>query len=178
MRKCDDYLTCTGYKYAPEQFRAYLIKGFKTNKRGQRVPIYAEIELDATERSDCGLAYVNGKESAIKALKKVIRKRERRLQPYMTYGNYLVNSDRYVFTRDLIFPDALNNRLLAYKEWKRCCEQNNWMYEAYTVETGTFIPGRDNKPETRTELIPIDRNRHIRLRCVANDLYNETIYRN
>lgn len=177
MRKCDKYLLVTGDKYAPEQFRAFFVKGFTVNKKGQRVPVKVEIELDANERSECGLAYVNSIWAAKQELKKIIRKRERRLQPYMTYGNYLVNSDRYVFTRDLIFPDTLDNRLLAYKEWKRCCEQNDWMYEAYTVETGTFIPGQDNRPETKTELIPIDKNRHIRLNCVKNDLYNTTIYK-
>ena len=177
MRKCDKYLLVTGYKYAPEQFRAFFVRGFTVNKKGQRIPIKTEIELDANERSACGLAYVNSIWAAKQALKKVIRKRERRLQPYMTYGNYLVNSDKYVFTRDLIFPDTLNNRLLAYKEWKRFCEQSNWMYEAYTVETGTFIPGQDNRPETKTELVPIDKKRHIRLNCVKNDLYNTTIYK-
>jgi len=84
----------SGYRYAPESFRAY-----KGTEKGER----REIPLSTEQRNTLGYLYLTqDAESAIAYIKRVERERERKNQLYMTYG-FLTREapGTYLFCKDI-----------------------------------------------------------------------------
>lgn len=161
MRKCDNYLGIYCYRYAPESFRAYFAK--------------KEICLTAEERDECGTAYCTGGENAaVKALKRVIRKRERKEKLYVTYGNFYKNKLReYAFTQELATDgNDLRSRLYAYKTWKDYCQSRDWKLSTCIIEEGTVNPfDGKNKAIQREISEELDPCRKIKITFRTNTIY-------
>ena len=173
MRKCDNYLRLYCYKYAPESFKAFFIKGYIQHKH-YKEKITIEISLDYNERSECGNAYCcHGVKAAMDVLKRVLRKQERNEKHYVTYGNFYVdNPKQYAFTHDLEVPDDLQHRLYAYKEWKDFLKRTNYIARTIRMQEGQFNPFENNKAVKETIIEEkIDPNRRVKIHFRSNTIY-------
>ena len=128
MRKCDEYLSVSCYRYAPERFKAYRVTGFSNGNRN--IPEYEEIQLNSAEISTCGNALLcKGREAAIAEVKRILRKRDRATQ-YVTYGfRFAENPRQYIY-----IPGNLANvtdfpaRVRAYKYMIEHAERKGWKH--------------------------------------------------
>lgn len=143
MRKCDSYLSISGYKYAPEQFKAYRVTGFSNGNRN--VPIYKRIDLTYGETRECGNALAcNGKEAALGVLKRILRERERKTERRCTIGFKEQGGGRrfaYIADNTARFYD-LDGMLRAFRRLKLCIEHNGtWISEMQRATLdGNFKP--------------------------------------
>lgn len=128
MRKCDNYLCCSGYKYAPEQFKAYKVVGFSNGNKN--VPMYEQIQLTPDETSTCGYELVTkGKAAAIAKLKTILRKREQNKKRYINYGFRMVDDEKqfaYIPGRGIPANANMESKLHAYKTVKANMEYLKW----------------------------------------------------
>lgn len=175
MRKCDKYFAVSCYRYAPESFKAFYVKEFKNGNKN--IPCYTEITLNSSEKSVCGNAYIcKGRSAAIAELKKIIRKREQKEKHRVTYGNVLENDQtKFVYTSSLfVNADSLENRLFAFKEWKRTVIEAGYKYQAAALVETEIIPTqngvRAHKKTEREVYEPISRKM-----CVIS-VKSNTIY--
>lgn len=133
MRKCDSYITCSGYKYAPEQFKAYRVTGFSNGNRN--IPIYEEIILSPDEKQECGYKLcTEGKPAAIAKLKSIMRERERKTKKSISYGYRLVDDKkRFAFIPGYGVPyDApMSRKLDTYRKVKANMEYLNWEHVSF-----------------------------------------------
>ena len=159
MRKCDSYLSISGYKYAPEQFKAYRVTGFSNGNRN--VPIYKCIDLTYDETRKCGSALAcNGKEAARAVLKRILRERERKTERRCTIGfKEQGDGKRFAYIADNTarFYD-LDGMLRAFKRVKRAIKQNGtWISEMQMATLDGHF-----KPESVKEIgYHVDMNRPI-----------------
>lgn len=132
MRKCDQYFAVSGYKYAPEQFKAYRVVGFSNGNRN--IPLYDKIELTSEEISECGMAMITGgRNASIAKLKKILRNRDC-VESWITYGfRYVDHPTQFVYLRGPIARRGdLGSRLETYKRIVRQLSEQNWEHETFT----------------------------------------------
>ena len=130
MRKCDQYFAVSGYRYAPEQFKAYRVVGFSNGNRN--IPLYDKIELTSEETSECGMAMCSGnREAAIAKLKKILRKRDHAASK-ITYGfRYVDHPNEFVYLRTCALRDDLQSRLWLFKQCLWQFEKMGWEHETF-----------------------------------------------
>ena len=132
MRKCDQYFAVSGYRYAPEQFKAYRVVGFSNGNRN--IPMYDKIELTPEETSECGMAMCSGnRDAAIAKLKKILRKRDH-TESWITYGfRFVDHPTQFVYLRGPIARrNDLSSRFETYKRIVWQLEKQNWEHETFT----------------------------------------------
>lgn len=173
MRKCDNYLKISCYKYAPESFKAFLLTGYKGKYNNK--PCYTEIPLTYAERGQCGYIFAcNGLDDARAELKRVIRKRESKDRILITYGSKdKNNATRYYYTQQLaVNNDDINQRLYAYKQWKDYCQRLDWKLESYEVEEAKIDFDHPNKqPEKRVIYNELVIGKFIKVWGESNTIY-------
>jgi hypothetical protein len=143
MRKCDAYLCFSGYRYAPEQFKAYRVTGFSNGNKN--IPMYEQIQLDHEERHACGYALcTKGKDAARAELKRILRKREREQKYYYSVGfKEQGNGKQFAFIRELY--NTLDNQqgmLYLYKRVKDAIIKQGCHVATHTMATldGQYKP--------------------------------------
>lgn len=166
MRKCDNYLAVSGYRYAPEQFKAYRVTGFSNGNRN--VPVYERIKLSYEETSKCGNALcTQGRNAAVTILKKILRERNKKPQYYITIG-FMSKTypTQYRFTQDIrTLPDKLGNRLNVYKEFKKYCIAHDCKFPAYTQ---AVLDGNYKAKEVVEVYDEIDIKRPVMVKLMCN----------
>jgi hypothetical protein len=154
MRKCDEYLACSGYRYAPEQFKAYRITGFSNGNHN--VPLYEQIELDYEETRECGMALCIGNtKEAIAKLKTILCKREQKSKRHITYGFVHVDNPKrysYVQQRWISHDAKIDDKLYLFKFVKDQMEHNNWETEPVVMEEAVLGAGFSVESKTTRTL--------------------------
>lgn len=152
-RKHDKFSYTYGWKTAPEQWNFYW-----NNKL---------IQLDSDMRSRVACLMLEGKENEAESiLKRILRKQEKE-DSYICIGFYGVCNSQYYFTQQLKCKrNDMQDKLYAYKEWKRYIQSKNCDLSTHTVTSGYLTP--DGKmTEGRTEethnIVDIKRSVIIRL---------------
>lgn len=125
-KKFDRYLDMQCYRYAPEQFKAFLITGFSDINRCH--PIYREIKLSYEETQRCGNTLIcQGREGALAELKRILRARIRNKSCFYTIGFMSRQGNDYAFFRELSFKrDNQQEALYVYKEVKEHFSKLDW----------------------------------------------------
>ena len=111
---------------------------------------------------------LSGKEAEAEAiLKRLLRKQEKE-ENYICISFYRANSTQYYFTQQLrCISNHLQEKLYAYKEWKRYIKSKNCVLSTHTVTSGYLMP--DGKmTEEKTEEIhnKIDLKRPVTIRLI------------
>ena len=144
-RKHEKFTYSYGWKLAPEQWY------FGWNGK--------PIQLDASTRSQVAMLMISGKETEAEAiLKRLLRKQEKE-DSYICIGFYTEDGKDYYFTQDLkCRRDNLQDKLYAFKEWKRYIEAREGCLSTHTVTTGYLAPdgkmteGKEEAPHNRIDL--------------------------
>ena len=148
-RKHDKLFKYGGYRYAPEQW------GFSYNGK--------QINLDTDTKTTLAMLVISGKrKEAEDELKRLLRKEEKQINDFVTFGFFGKNSNKYYFTSQLsAHRNNLAEKLRIYKEWKRyIIEDKNGKLQPFVVTSGYFTPyGTEEKREEDTSIV-IDFKRH------------------
>ena len=144
-RKHERFTYSYGWKTAPEQWH------FGWNGK--------PIQLDASTRSQVAMLMIAGKETEAEAiLKRLLRKQEKE-DSFVCIGFYTEDGKDYYFTQDLkCRRDNLQDKLYAFKEWKRYIEARDCSLSTHTVTTGYLAPdgrmteGKEEIPQNRIDL--------------------------
>ena len=122
------------YRYAPESFRCSV----------DGKPFFPQ----DPSHFGCLLFAGRGKE-AEDEIKRIVRA-QRRAPRLVTIGfRSAENPRRYFFTRSLSArEDSLEERLDAFREWKKYILSRDGVVETYSVEEGDFVPGKANTAST------------------------------
>lgn len=125
-RKHEKFSYSFGWRTAPEQWH------FGWNEKS--------IQLDNSIRSQLAMLMIQGEETkAEDILKRILRKQEKE-ESYVCIGFYSENGKEYYFTQDLkCRSDDLQDKLLAYKEWKRYIKERNCDLTTHTVTSGCLM---------------------------------------
>ncbi|MDD4509496.1 MAG: hypothetical protein PHY23_01035 [Oscillospiraceae bacterium] len=127
----------SGYRYAPESFRAYCSQPNGGKK---------EIPLSVEEQSGLGYCYITkGSKAALDYIKNIDRERQRKCRLYMAYGFWTQEDPKvYLYSRQIIFrADApLSRRFEAYRGIKDCLRETNGKVKTGATCTldGYFCP--------------------------------------
>lgn len=153
-RKHDKFTYSYGWRTAPEQWNFYWNDKL--------------IRLDNDTRSTIACFMLSGKEAEAEAiLKRLLRKQEKE-ENYICISFYRANSTQYYFTQQLrCISNHLQEKLYAYKEWKRYIKSKNCVLSTHTVTSGYLMP--DGKmTEEKTEEIhnKIDLKRPVTIRLI------------
>lgn len=155
MARKHEEFTYSGYKYSPESFRFYMNGKY--------------INLDAQSAHDIACMVISGrKKEAEDTLKRILRNAEKETNDYICIGFYGVNSDTYYFTQDLkCNKNNLQDKLHAYKEWKRYIKSKNCDLSTHTVTSGLLTPdGKMTKEREENVLDKVDLSRPCIIRLV------------
>ena len=125
--------TCTGYKYAPESFKCYMVI---INPDGYNHSYYEVKEFTNEENNKVGLTYLSGgKEKAEAKIKHIIRGKKENNNT-ITYGYRVLNENglicylEYNRTED---DSDIQQKLKVYKNIKEHCQKENYIVSYYTV---------------------------------------------
>lgn len=169
MRKIDNYIAVSCYKYAPESFKAYIVLSFSHGNKN--IPEYTEIKLTADEKSRCGYIFVTkGRKAAVDEIKRIIRKAEKQNARKITFGATLKSNKKafVYFKYQEADADNITDKLQAYKHIKELFELKGWTDTRYEKATlnGQF------KVEDRQQIIE-ELNRQL---IIVNILDRQHIY--
>ena len=136
MRKIDNYIAVSCYKYATESFKAYIVLSFSHGNKN--IPEYTEIKLTADEKSRCGYAYATkGRRAAVDEVKRIIRKAEKQSANKITFGATLKNHKRdfVYFQYEEAKADNISEKLMIYKRVKELFALKNWTHTYFEKAT-------------------------------------------
>lgn len=145
-----------GYKYASETFYISLLQSDGS---------YKKLDIDISEYM-CGYWFATGqKEKAMAAVKRYLRKRNKKQKGLVTYGFYVKNSKtEYLYCNDYrgVVPEYdIAQKLLFYKSYKKQLYEDNCRY--YLGST-TTLNGRYAVEKVNQEYLTVDITRPIRIR--------------
>lgn len=128
-RKHEKFSYNYGFKTAPEQWNFYY--------NGNYIP------LDNDIRNTLAVLCISGKTKEAKdELKRLLRKEEKELHNFVTYGVYAKGSSNFYYTKQLIaHDDNIDEKLYIYKELKRYIEKEcNGYIKPFSRVSGYITP--------------------------------------
>lgn len=124
--------TCSGYKYAPESFKCYMVV---INTDGYNHRYYELKDFTSEERDKVAMTYISkGKKEAEAVIKKIVRNK-RVYYNYITYGYKLLNENSFTYLQYCKIDNNANiqSKLKLYKD-------------------GNYIPVNPERKEVKQEL--------------------------
>lgn len=145
-----------GYKYAPETFYVSVLQSDGT---------YKTLDIDMSDYM-WGYWFATGqKEKAMAAVKRYLRKRNKKQKGLVTYGFYVKDSKtEYLYCNDYrgVVPEYdIAQKLLFYKSYKKQLYEENCRY--YLGSTA-ILNGRYEVEKVNQEYFAVDITRPIRIR--------------
>lgn len=156
-RKHENFTYSYNYKTAPEQWCFYY--------NGNYIP------LDSEYRNRLVILCLSGKrKEAEDELKRLLRKEEKEIHNYVTYGFYGKNSNNFYFSKQLKAHDNnINEKLFVYREFKKYIEERNGYLQPFIVTTGYVTPNGNEKIKMDKGVL-IDLERKICIRITDDTL--------
>lgn len=137
------------YKYASETFEAW-VNGNK-------------LELTYDEIHRLGYLAICRKTKEVNDEIKRIVRRNRKQRKKVGFGFFKVNSNDYLFTRDLwAYDDDLQDKLRIYKLWKDFCKTYNGKLNPHTITIGEITPYGSKKKEEKVIYDEVDLKRPMK----------------
>lgn len=158
MSRKHENFSYKGYKYSPEAWRFYYNGKY----------IYLEVQ---TISSLAQMIIAGKRKEAEDALKRLLRKEEKRPHDYITFGFYGKDSTEFYYTSQLkAHRTDLAEKLRIYKKWKRyIIEDCNGRLQPFTVTTGYITPDGNTKATEEDTSVLIDTYRRgVVIRFVEN----------
>ena len=158
--------TCSGYKYAPESFKCYMVV---LNPDGINHSYYFIDKFSQEENTTIGNIYISkGKLAAEAEIKRLLRKMPSK-EKYITYGYKILNENKYAYIEHLYISDIanINKKLSHYKTIKKYFADMNYIATEYTFTSAEINYSNDKKFENvKTEKIQyvLDKNNPKKVR--------------
>lgn len=150
-RKHENFSYFYGCRTAPEQWCFYY--------NGNYIPLNNE-----TRNRLVMLCILGKRKEAEDELKRLLRKEEKEIHNYVTYGFYGKNSNNFYFSRQFKAHDNnINEKLSVYREFKKYIEERDGYLQPFIITTGYVTPkGNEILKVNKGVLIDLERKIHIR----------------
>lgn len=147
--------TCSGYKYAPESFKCYMVV---INTDGYNHRYYELKDFTSEDRDKVAMTYISkGKKEAEAVIKKILRSK-RASYNYITYGYKLLNENNFTYLQYCKIDNNANiqSKLILYKKVKEHYKSKNYIITDFILDSckldGNYIPANPERKEVKREL--------------------------
>lgn len=126
--------TCSGYKYAPESFKCYMVV---INPDGNNHSYYFINEFTDEENWNIGnICITKGKLAAEAEIKRLLRSKQK-FHDYITYGYKEIEGSNVAYLQYEYIHDSSNilKKLELYKKIKNYFKSQNYIASQFTLDT-------------------------------------------
>ena len=126
--------SCSGYIYAPESFKCYMIV---INANNHNHCYYELTNFTKEENSKVAMVYISsGREKAEAEIKKIIRKKQE-FHNNITYGYKFLNENKIAYLEYIEIDNDANiqRKLMIYKEVKQYFKNKNYIVTDFVLDS-------------------------------------------
>lgn len=147
--------TCSGYRYAPESFKCYMVV---INVDGYNHSYYELKNFTSNEREKVAMTYISkGKKEAEAVIKKIVRSK-REYYNNITYGYKLLDENSFTYLQYLKVDNNtdIQSKLKLYKEVKEYYKSKNYIITDIILDScnldGNYLPINPERKVAKKEL--------------------------